>query len=126
MPIFAGLAERALRRILDVASEFEIPAGRVLIEAGREASGMFVIEDGTVVVEAGGKKVERGPGDFVGELALLAPEGVRTARVRAAASVRGLAIARRDFLALLEAEPKIAVAMLQVLAERLARDARRG
>jgi len=51
---------------------------------------------------------------------LLVPGLVRTARVRATTPVKCLAISRIDFAKLLEAEPQIAVAMLPVLAQRLA------
>ena len=60
-----------------------------------------------------------GPGEFVGELSLLADTD-RLARVRAVTPVRGLAIARTAFFELLEEEPRIALAMLPVLARRLA------
>jgi CRP-like cAMP-binding protein len=60
-----------------------------------------------------------GPGEFVGELALLT-DMPRLARVRAATPVRALAINRSAFAALLEEEPRIAVVMLPVLARRLA------
>lgn len=122
-PLFAGLSDRSLRRVLLVAKDFEAPAGQVLIEARREASGLFVIEEGTVVIEAGRHRLERGAGEIVGELALLTAEA-RTARVRAKTDVRGLAIARRDFRALVEEDPKIALAILEVLARRLAETTR--
>jgi CRP-like cAMP-binding protein len=63
--------------------------------------------------------IQVGPGEFVGELALLVPEATRSARVRAKTDVRCLAIFAGDFGQLLEDEPRIAVAMLPVLAERL-------
>ena len=45
---------------------------------------MFVILEGTVIVEARGDvEIELGPGEFVGELALLVPDAIRSARVRA-------------------------------------------
>jgi CRP-like cAMP-binding protein len=82
---------------------------------------MFVLEEGSVTVELpGGATVSLGPGEFFGELAILAPGVTRTARVRAASQIRCLAIARRDFAAIVEAEPEIAVSMLPVLARRLA------
>jgi len=40
--------------------------------------------------------------------------------VQATTAVRCVAVARRDFAAILEAEPDIAVAMLPVLARRIA------
>jgi voltage-gated potassium channel len=87
--------------------------------------GMFVVEEGRVVVELShGREVELGPGEFFGELALLIPEGVRAARVRAETDVRCLAIGRDDFAGLLDTEPSIAVAMLPVLARRLSEELR--
>lgn len=120
VPLFAGLSDRSLRRILRAVTEFEAPAGQLLIETRHEGSGLFVVEDGTVTVEIGGKKIERGPGEFFGELALLTPEAVRTARVRAKTPIRCLAIGRADFRKMLEEEPKIAISMLEGLARRLA------
>ena len=73
---------------------------------------MFVLEEGEVVVEVPGRTYSCEPGEFFGELALLAPGLVRTARVRATTPVRCLAISRISFAELLEAEPQIAVAML--------------
>ncbi len=118
--LFSSCSDRELRKIAALADEVEVPAGHVLIQAGQEGSGMFVLEEGTVAVEIPGKTFECGPGEFFGELALLAPDIVRTARVRATTPARCLAIGRRDFEKLLEEEPRVAVAMLPVLARRVA------
>lgn len=119
--LFGGLSDESLQRIVDLGTEFEAPAGHVLAEAKMEGSGLFVIEEGEVVVDLpGGKKLEHGPGEFFGELSLLAHGLPRTARVRAKTPVRCLAIGRYDFHKLLEEEPKIAIAMLGALAQRLA------
>ena len=120
IPLFAELDERALALIAATATEFDASAGHVLVERGQEGAGMFVLEEGSVIVDLpGGHTLTRGPGEFFGELALLGG-GPRTARVRAATSVRCLAIGRPDFAQLLASEPRIAVAMLPVLARRLA------
>jgi voltage-gated potassium channel len=119
IPLFADLSERALARIAELATEFEEPAGWVLVEVGQPGSGMFVLEEGTVAVELpDGRTKELGPGDFFGELAILT-DHPRNARVRARTSVRCLAISRTDFRKLLEEEPEIGVAMLPRLAKRL-------
>jgi CRP-like cAMP-binding protein len=119
LPIFALLSDDALRRVQDVAVEIELAAGQTLARADDPGSGMFVIEEGSVVVEGrGGHVIELGPGEFVGELALLVPEAIRAARVRAKTDVRCLAIGRADFLQLLDDEPGIARAMLPVVARR--------
>jgi len=120
IPLFAALDEHGLERVVALASEFTAPAGQVLIEHGQPATGAFVIEEGTVRVDlAGGADVERGPGDVVGELAVLA-ESTRTARVVTTSSIKAMAIRREDLSALLHEEPTIALAMLRELALRLA------
>jgi CRP-like cAMP-binding protein len=127
LPLFAGLSDEVLRRILERAVELEVPAGQTLARADDPGAGMFVIEEGTVVVEARGQvEIELGPGEFVGELALLVPEARRAARVRAKSRVRCLALSRADFEELLEEEPRIAVSMLPVVARRLWRARRAG
>lgn len=120
IPLFTGFSDEALARVAEIATEIECPAGTVLAQADDPGSGMFVVEEGTVVVEArGGFHGELGPGEFFGELTLLVPDAHRVARVRAATDVRCLAISRSDFARLLEEEPRLAVAMLPVLARRL-------
>jgi CRP-like cAMP-binding protein len=121
IPIFADLDDEAIARVGAIVTEFEAPAGHVLTQPGQEGSGMFILEEGIVIVELpGGATVTLEAGEFFGELAILAQGVTRTARVRASTAVRCLAVARRDFAAILEAEPDIAVAMLPVLARRLA------
>ena len=120
LPLFADLDDDALRRVSELAVELDIPAGQVLVHAGDPGSGLFVILSGTAAIEARGEPlIEVGPGEFVGELALLVPEATRSARVRANTDVRCLAIFAEDFRELLADEPRIALAMLPVVAERL-------
>jgi len=119
IPLFAHVDEGGLGRIAACSNEFEARAGHVLIEVGRPGAGLFLVEEGTLTVELpGGQQTERGPGEFVGELALLT-DAAHTARVRAATDVRCLAISRRDFATLLEEHPRVALDMLPVLARRL-------
>ena len=117
--LFADVDDTGLARIGACATEFEAPAGHVLVEVGRPGAGLFVLEAGEVSVAlSGGRTVRLGPGEFFGELSLLTDEP-HTARVHAATDVRCLAISRQDFAEILASEPTIAVAMLPVLARRL-------
>jgi CRP-like cAMP-binding protein len=119
IPLFAGLDPDALERIAELATEVEAPAGQVLTRANEPGAGMFVVEEGTVAVELRSRTIEFGPGEFFGELSLLVPDARRIARVRATSDARLLAVSRADFAALLESEPRIALSMLPVLAQRL-------
>src|SRR5919199_2746325 len=121
VPVFAGLSRASLERIARITKDVELRAGQLLIEPRAKGSGMFVLLDGVVTVGSGGSRVrELGPSDIVGELALLTPDAVRTARVRAKTPVRCLAITRNDFRRILADEPRVAIQVLETVATRLA------
>lgn len=120
LPLFAAASDPGLERVATTAGELECPAGQVVALEGDPGSGMFVIVDGTALVEWRGGSVELGPGTFFGELTLLAPGGTRIARVRAATDMRCLAIPRDDAIALVESEPSVALVMLREVARRFA------
>lgn len=120
IPLLAGASEAGLERVVSSAGEMTYQPGQILALKGDPGSGMFLILDGTVSVEWRGGTVELGPGEFVGELTLLAPGGTRIARVRASSEVTCLAIARDDALELIESEPTVALVMLKEIARRFA------
>ena len=86
-----------LRRLEAVGSAVTFPTGHVLIERGQHGGGLFVILEGTVVVEATEGYLEYGSGSVIGERALLSPAGRRAARVRATSDLRVIAVDRREF-----------------------------
>ena len=119
IPLFAGLSKRQLNRIAESARTRRFPRYTKVVRAGDRGDAFFVILDGRAVVKAPGKRnVRLGPGDGFGELALLdgAP---RTADVEAETALEVMAIGRSAFRKTLEAEPKVALSLLAVLAERL-------
>jgi CRP/FNR family cyclic AMP-dependent transcriptional regulator len=119
--IFADLEDPFVHRLAEAMAEVELRAGHILIEPGQVGAGLFVIEEGTVHVQPrGADAVTLGPGEVVGELALLTREGTRTARVQATTDVRCLALDRSSFHRALEEEPRLAIALLQTAVERLA------
>ncbi len=120
IPLFAGVSDAGADRLAACAAEMNGEPGQVLALEGDPGSGMFVILDGTVSVELRGGAVELGPGNFFGELTLLAPGGTRIARVRASTQVRCLGIPRGDATALIESEPTVALTMLKEIARRFA------
>lgn len=86
-----------LRRFGEVGTTATFPAGHVVIERGQYGGGLFVILEGTVVVEAPEGNLEYGSGSVVGERALLSPTSTRAARVRATSDLRVLAVDRFEF-----------------------------
>lgn len=92
--ILATMDPDDLRLLETVGAEAEVAAGYVLIERGQHGAGLYVILEGTVVVEAPEGSRELGPGALIGERALLSADGTRTARVRTTSDVRVLAVDR--------------------------------
>src|SRR6187200_325613 len=88
LPPFAGLTDVGLQRLAVRAAELQAAGGQVLALEGDRGAGMFVLCDGNVEVELRSGRLELGPGDFFGELALLVDDGARVARVRATTPVR--------------------------------------
>jgi CRP-like cAMP-binding protein len=80
---------------------------------------MFVIESGTAEVSLGGVAVGSvGPGDVVGEVAVLA-SGRRTASVVATSPMRVLALFKRDVWALEREAPEAARRLREALEAHL-------
>jgi CRP/FNR family transcriptional regulator, cyclic AMP receptor protein len=120
VPLFGSVSRAELEQIASIADEIDLPEGKELIVEGDTGREFFVLVEGTADVERGGKKVASiGPGDFFGEIALIA-KTPRNATVRTTSPARALVITDRAFRRLLEDSPAIAVGVLGVLAERLA------
>ncbi|HUQ21578.1 MAG TPA: cyclic nucleotide-binding domain-containing protein [Gaiellaceae bacterium] len=121
VPLFAEASKGHLAEIAAIADEVDLPEGKTLIAEGDTGREFFVLIDGTADVTQGGKQIGRmmGPGDFFGEIALVA-KAPRTATVTTTSPVRALVITDRAFRQLLEQSPEIAVVVLTALAERLA------
>jgi CRP-like cAMP-binding protein len=119
IPLFSDLPNESLARLADAMNEVEIEPGHVLVHRGMPGTGLFVIEDGEVVVDLSSRRVELGPGEFIGELALLT-DSAHTGRAIARTRVKAVALDRDEFSELLHSEPSMALAMLSTLARRLA------
>ena len=119
VPIFAGLPDESLERIAAISSEVEFPQSQVVIEARTPGTGMFVILDGRVSVHARGIDTELGPGEVIGEVALLRSDSTRIARVQTLTDVRCLAVDRAGFRELVAGDGKLALALLENIADRI-------
>ena len=101
----SSIGEIDRRRLERAGAEVCVAAGQLLTERGHPGSGLYVIIEGTVLVEAPERRRVLGPGSCIGEHALLWPNGRRTARVHARTKVRAVAIARAEFESLCERDP---------------------
>ena len=119
VPLFADCSRRELRSIAEVADEVVVPADTLLTKEGASGREFIVIVDGAASVERRGRKVnELGPGDFLGEIALVS-RGPRTATVRTTHPTHALVITAPSFRALLRKTPSMQWKVLEALADRL-------
>jgi CRP/FNR family transcriptional regulator, cyclic AMP receptor protein len=118
VPLFAACSTRELRRIADIADELSIREGKILTRQGGPGREMFILLDGMVKVERNGVQVNTlGPGDFLGEGALVLGKP-RNATITAMAPLRALVISDVNFKQLLGEDARISTKVHETLAMR--------
>jgi CRP/FNR family transcriptional regulator, cyclic AMP receptor protein len=120
--LFSTCNRRELSRIASLVEEIDVPEGKTLVRQGDTGNQCFVISEGKARATMRGKgSVTLGPGAFFGEMSLL-DQGPRSATVTAETDMHLLVLGSRQFSALVNEVPSVAVRMMRGLAERL-RDA---
>ena len=118
LPLFAGCPRREVERVARFAHEERFEAGESLVQEGERGDRFYVLVEGSVAVEQGGAVVRTlGPGDFFGEIALIAHAN-RTASVRTTAPVRAVVLPARDFRAVIGRFPAVTDAVVTAIAAR--------
>jgi len=126
VPLFARLAAPDVAAIADVSTTRSIKAREELFHKGDVGTQLFVVANGRLKVITTSDEGDDlmfcvlEPGEVVGEVGLLA-DRPRTATVVAIQASDLIVIDRRDFGPMLETRPDVSLALLAVLAERLAR-----
>jgi CPA1 family monovalent cation:H+ antiporter len=106
VPMFANLTDVQLERVARLLRpRFEVP-GELLIRRGDHGDEMYFISSGSVEVNAAGRKVKLGRGDFFGEMALVSGQP-RQADVVALSYCQLLVLGDRDLQVLLRNHPRI-------------------
>jgi EmrB/QacA subfamily drug resistance transporter len=99
----------------------DLRAGDWLFHAGDEGDAMYIVVRGRLEVHIGERVVAQlGPGDIVGELAMLTGEP-RGASIRARRDSRLLELDKDRFAEVALVEPKVPLAVARTLARRLQR-----
>jgi CRP-like cAMP-binding protein len=124
VPIFADLAEDALKQIALLGKRKNFEKDSVILLENDSGSALFVIISGKVKVSRvsdDGREVILSilsDSDFFGEMAIL--DGLsRSANVTAIEDVEIFMIQRSDFLDLLYNHPEVSIALMQELTKRL-------
>jgi CRP-like cAMP-binding protein len=120
VPLFSKLSKTKLKEVAAIADEVDLPKGRTLTSEGERGREFFVLIEGEAEVRKGGRRVNTlGPGDFLGEIALIT-KVPRTATVTTSGPTRVLVITDRAFAQLLRQSPEISQGVLEAVGERLA------
>jgi CRP-like cAMP-binding protein len=115
---FEDLTPEDLDRISRIGQRRSFGAGEAIVSKDDDTGGLYILLSGTATVEAGGKRHTLGPGDFTGEMGLLARKP-RSATVTATEPVEAMVIETMYFKPFLIKNPSVAVHLLEVVAERL-------
>ena len=109
----------SLHTVKDVDDTRSYAAGDVVFKAGDVGNEMLVIVDGTVEISIGTFKATLGPGEMVGEMALVDDHHRRIANVRALSVLTVAPIDRNRFEYLIQHDPSFGYEVLRTMADRL-------
>jgi CRP/FNR family cyclic AMP-dependent transcriptional regulator len=119
VPLFSGIDREGLQELGRITEEVEVPAGHVLTHEGRHEGYFFVVVSGTLRIQRGDQTINTiGPGDFLGEIALL-DGGPRTATSTAESACRLLSITHERFRELVDSSASVRSAVLEAAGRRL-------
>lgn len=119
VPLFASMRPKDLESLGRLADTIDLPAGKTLMREGDNGAEMFVIASGSVGVEREGRQVAKlGPGETVGEMALLS-EAPRRATVTTLEPTTVFAIQHREFHTLMNDSAELRTCIFENLAKRV-------
>jgi CRP-like cAMP-binding protein len=116
--LFERTPDRVLAGLAHTLEEQTFALGENLMTEGAVEDWMFVLVDGSVRVTRSDREVDLGPGEVVGELAVLDPRP-RTGTVTALTEVLAFRLRKVDFDEALRTRPEVAMGVIGELVERL-------
>jgi CRP-like cAMP-binding protein len=117
--LFEGIDAAELSQVAELLQEVEADQGALLTEQGKPGQTCYVVVKGEAAVVVGEDRVATlGPGDLVGEMALI-DNGPRSATVRAVTPMTLLALDADRFRTLLDEHPKANRAIMAKLSAKL-------
>jgi CRP-like cAMP-binding protein len=119
VPLFSACNKKQLGEIAQMADIVDLPSGTELIREGASGREFMVIVSGSGEVRRKGRKIATiGPGDFIGEMALIM-DAPRNATVKTTSDTTLLAVTTGAFWRLLRQSPDLRAKVMQAMGERL-------
>jgi sigma-B regulation protein RsbU (phosphoserine phosphatase) len=125
IPLFHDLPQQELARLVYELPLVDYQPGQYLFREGDSGESLCVVASGSLEVLLAADTEDEmllrvcGPGEYVGEMSLIMPEGARTASVRARDTARVWTMSREKFNDILGQWPIIAYSMVGILSQRL-------
>jgi CRP/FNR family cyclic AMP-dependent transcriptional regulator len=118
VPLFASLSDDNRDELATWVSELTVSEGKHLVDQGDYSYDLFIIEEGTAEVLQDGEHVtDLGPGDFFGEMGVLA-RSQRNATVIAKSPMRLLTLSSWDVKRVRSAAPQVLDQLAKAIEER--------
>jgi CRP/FNR family cyclic AMP-dependent transcriptional regulator len=119
--LFDGFSKAELARVAELVDEVDAEAGAVLVEQGKPGTEAYIVMEGKAVFEMSGeRKGSIGPGEPIGEMALI-DNRPRVGTVRAETPMKLLSLDAAAFRKMLDEMPKANRAIMAKLTERIRR-----
>ena len=124
IPLFEGLSEADLKSLAAELEPHEYKAGTMIFHKGDMGSAMYLVDSGDINIHLPGEGSQRislkdiARGEYFGELSLL-DEMPRSASALATTDTVLLELKRDTLAQYLEKRPRVAMAILRIMSERL-------
>lgn len=120
VPMFSSVAVADLEQIAACVEERRYGPNELIFRRGDWEDDMLMIVSGKVQLEGNVPMASRGPGEHIGELAMLRHQPRSLTATAGPEGMHGLVVDCRLLENLVEQRPQIATAMLATLADMLA------
>jgi CRP-like cAMP-binding protein len=119
LQLFDGLSLEQLEMIAQYAVEVDVPEGKELVRDAALAWDFYVIEEGSVEVRRGKRKLGTlAAGDFFGEIGVMASDRRRTASVVTTSPMKAIRLTTHQLQMIAQESPDFAERLHAAIAER--------
>jgi len=125
IPLFQDVPSAELFQMVSELPVETHEAGTYIFREGEAGENLYVVMDGSLEVLLGADSPDElllrtcGPGEYIGEMSLILPDGKRTASVRAQTPTRTWVMSHAKFRQIIQRWPMMAYSMVRILSQRL-------